>query len=99
VQYPARDGLIIPAFLTTPPADKYGPGPYPTLIEPHGGPWARDDLSWDPGGWTQYFASRGYAVLQPQFRGSEGWGQKLWRPATTSGARRCRTTRTTAPSG
>jgi dipeptidyl aminopeptidase/acylaminoacyl peptidase len=79
VQYPARDGLNIPAFLTTPPADKYGPGPYPTLIEPHGGPWSRDNLDWDPAGWIQYFASRGYAVLQPQFRGSEGWGQKLWR--------------------
>ncbi len=79
VQYPARDGLIIPAFLTTPPAEKYGPGPYPTLIEPHGGPWARDSLDWDPAGWVQYFASRGYAILQPQFRGSEGWGQKLWR--------------------
>ena len=79
VQYPARDGLMIPAFLTTPPAEQFGPGPYPTLIEPHGGPWARDDLDWDTAGWIQYFASRGYAVLQPQFRGSEGWGQKLWR--------------------
>ena len=79
VQYPARDGLMIPAFLTTPPADQFGPGPYPTLIEPHGGPWSRDNLDWDPAGWVQYFASRGYAVLQPQFRGSEGWGQKLWR--------------------
>ena len=79
VQYPARDGLMIPAFLTTPPAETFGPGPYPTLIEPHGGPWARDNLDWDFAGWVQYFASRGYAVLQPQFRGSEGWGQKLWR--------------------
>ena len=79
VQYPARDGLMIPAFLTTPSAQAFGPGPYPTLVEPHGGPWSRDDLSWDPAGWVQYFASRGYAVLQPQFRGSEGWGQKLWR--------------------
>ena len=79
VEYPARDGLMIPAFLTTPPEAQFGPGPYPTLIEPHGGPWARDDLDWSTGGWTQYFASRGYAVLQPQFRGSEGWGQKLWR--------------------
>jgi len=78
VEYPARDGLIIPAFLTLPPASA-GPGPYPTLIEPHGGPWARDDMEWDLAGWVQYFASRGYAVLQPQFRGSEGWGQKLWR--------------------
>jgi dipeptidyl aminopeptidase/acylaminoacyl peptidase len=79
VEYAARDGLMIPAFLTKPPADKFGPGPYPTLIAPHGGPWARDELGWDPTGWTQYFASRGYAVLQPQFRGSDGWGQKLWR--------------------
>jgi dipeptidyl aminopeptidase/acylaminoacyl peptidase len=79
VEYPARDGLMIPAFLTLPPKDVYGPGPYPTLIEPHGGPWARDELDWDVTGWTQYFASRGYAVLRPQFRGSEGWGQKLWR--------------------
>ena len=69
---------MIPAFLTLPPASA-GPGPYPTLIEPHGGPWARDDMEWDLAGWVQYFASRGYAVLQPQFRGSEGWGQKLWR--------------------
>jgi acetyl esterase/lipase len=79
VEYAARDGLMIPAFLTTPPKAVFGPGPYPTLIEPHGGPWARDDLGWDVIGWVQYFASRGYAVLQPQFRGSEGWGQKLWR--------------------
>ena len=79
VEYPARDGLLIPAFLTTPPKDVFGPGPYPTLIEPHGGPWARDEMDWDLAGWVQYFASRGYAVLQPQYRGSEGWGQKLWR--------------------
>jgi dipeptidyl aminopeptidase/acylaminoacyl peptidase len=78
VEYPARDGLLIPAFLTLPPS-WFGPGPYPTLIEPHGGPWARDNMEWDLAGWIQYFASRGYAVLQPQFRGSEGWGQKLWR--------------------
>jgi len=79
IEYQARDGLMIPAILTTPPKDVFGPGPYPTLIEPHGGPWARDDMEWDPTGWTQYFASHGYAVLQPQFRGSTGWGQKLWR--------------------
>jgi len=79
VEYAARDGLMIPAFLTLPPKAQYGPGPYPSLIEPHGGPWARDVLGWDVSGFVQYFASRGYAVLQPQFRGSEGWGQKLWR--------------------
>lgn len=79
IQYTARDGLVIPAFLTKPDATVFGPGPYPTIITPHGGPWSRDDLAWDPSGWTQYFATRGYAVLQPEFRGSEGWGQRLWR--------------------
>ncbi|MGZ9202243.1 MAG: alpha/beta hydrolase family protein, partial [Caulobacteraceae bacterium] len=78
VQYPARDGLIIPAFLTTPPAS-FGAGPHPAIILPHGGPWARDEWGWDVSGWTQYFASRGFVVMQPQFRGSQGWGQKLWR--------------------
>ncbi len=79
LQYAARDGLMIPAFLTTPNATLYGAGPYPTIVVPHGGPWSRDDLGWDVAGWTQYFASRGYAVVQPQYRGSLGWGQKLWR--------------------
>jgi len=77
-QYPARDGLMIPAFLTTPPAS-FGKGPHPAIVLPHGGPWARDGLDWDASGWTQYFAARGYVVLQPQYRGSDGWGQKLWR--------------------
>ena len=79
IQYPARDGLMIPGFLTTPRKELYGAGPYPTIILPHGGPWARDNMGWDGSGWVQYFAARGYAVLQPQYRGSEGWGQKLWR--------------------
>lgn len=79
IQYPARDGLMIPAFLTTPNPAIFGEGPYPTIVTPHGGPWARDNLDWDPTGWTQYFAARGYAVLQPQYRGSDGWGQRLWR--------------------
>lgn len=79
IQYEARDGLMIPAFLTRPDPAVYGPGPYPTIIVPHGGPWARDDSDWDTTGWNQYFAARGYAVLQPQFRGSLGWGQRLWR--------------------
>jgi dipeptidyl aminopeptidase/acylaminoacyl peptidase len=79
IQYPARDGLMIPAYLTAPPRSLHGPGPYPTVIVPHGGPWSRDDGGWDSSGWVQYFASHGYAVLQPQFRGSDGWGQRLWR--------------------
>lgn len=79
IQYAARDGLMVPGILTTPDSEMYGEGPWPTIITPHGGPWSRDDLDWDLSGWTQYFASRGYAVLQPQFRGSQGWGQRLWR--------------------
>lgn len=79
VQYAARDGLQIPAILTTPDPEIFGPGPWPSIVTPHGGPWARDNLDWDSSGWTQYFAARGYAVLQPQFRGSQGWGQRLWR--------------------
>lgn len=78
VQFKARDGLMIPAYLTTPPAS-FGKGPHRALVLPHGGPWARDELGWDPTGWVQYFAARGYVVIQPQFRGSQGWGQKLWR--------------------
>lgn len=79
IQYPARDGLMIPGFLHTPSTAMYGAGPYPTVILPHGGPWARDNYEWDVAGWVPYLVSRGYAVMQPQYRGSEGWGQKLWR--------------------
>ncbi|MBU4038707.1 MAG: S9 family peptidase, partial [Alphaproteobacteria bacterium] len=66
VSYKARDGLDIPAFLSRPPAS-FGPGPWPTVIMPHGGPWSRDQLDWDGSWWRQLLTSRGYAVLQPQF--------------------------------
>jgi dipeptidyl aminopeptidase/acylaminoacyl peptidase len=79
VQYKARDGLMIPAFLHTPSKARFGAGPYPAIVLPHGGPTARDYLGWDRGGWTKYFTARGYAVIQPQFRGSDGWGDKLYR--------------------
>jgi dipeptidyl aminopeptidase/acylaminoacyl peptidase len=79
IQYEARDGLMIPAFLHTPSKSLYGAGPYPAIVLPHGGPWARDDYDYDFTGWVPFLVSRGYAVLQPQFRGSEGWGEKLWR--------------------
>ena len=74
VTYKARDGLEIPAFLTVPQS---GEKPYPAVVLPHGGPWARDYLGWDR--WAQFLANRGYVVLQPQYRGSEGFGQTLWR--------------------
>lgn len=73
VTYAARDGLTIPAFLTV-PVD--GGPPYPAVVMPHGGPWARDFLGFDL--WAQFLANRGYVVLQPQYRGSEGWGKALW---------------------
>ena len=76
--YTARDGLQIPAFLTYPAGWKEGDKARGAIVLPHGGPWARDDGGWDDSGWTQYFASRGYIVLQPQYRGSEGWGRALW---------------------
>lgn len=78
VYYPARDGMRIPAFLTLPLGWTAEDGPLPSIVLPHGGPWARDDSDWNPSGWPQFLASRGYAVLQPQYRGSEGWGLELW---------------------
>lgn len=79
VYYNARDGLRIPAFLTLPGGYQKGSSRLPTIILPHGGPWARDSNDWDASGWVQFLASRGYAVLQPQYRGSDGWGDALWK--------------------
>ena len=71
ITYKARDGLQIAAWLTLPPYPSPGRKP-PLIVLPHGGPAARDDDDFD---WlTQFLASRGYAVLRPQFRGSAGFG-------------------------
>lgn len=78
VYFKARDGLDLPAFLTTPNIELCGPGPWPSVIHPHGGPWARDTMRFDGSMWVPLMASRCFAVLQPQFRGSQGWGKKLW---------------------
>ena len=78
VTYPARDGLTIPAVLDLPAGWKPSDGPLPTIIHPHGGPWARDYGGWDGSGWVPFFTSRGYAVLRPNYRGSTGLGRKLW---------------------
>jgi acetyl esterase/lipase len=80
IRYKARDGLTIPAFLTLPPgyvAARHGR--IPLVVLPHGGPWARDYLGWDGSGWPQFLATRGYAIVQPQYRGSDGWGMAHWR--------------------
>ncbi|MBA2466232.1 MAG: S9 family peptidase [Sphingomonas sp.] len=75
VNYRAADGTMIPAYLTM----KAG-GPakgLPAIVMPHGGPSARDEWGFD---WlAQYYASRGYAVLQPNYRGSSGYGDAWFR--------------------
>lgn len=71
VNYTARDGLNIPAYLTV-PLGKEAKG-LPLVILPHGGPFERNDWQYDP--IVQFIASRGYAVLQPEFRGSTGYGK------------------------
>ena len=78
VYYKARDGLDIPAFLTAPNAELCGPAPWPAVVHPHGGPWSRDTMGFDGSMWVPLMASRCFAVLRPQFRGSQGWGRKLW---------------------
>ena len=71
VKYKARDGLMIPGYLTM-PLDRPDHA-LPLIVMPHGGPFARDTWDYDP--YVQFLASRGYAVLQPNFRGSTGYGK------------------------
>ena len=71
VTYQARDGLEIAAYLTLPPGRE--PKRLALLVLPHGGPHARDSIDWNPE--LQLFASRGFAVLQMNFRGSTGYGR------------------------
>jgi dipeptidyl aminopeptidase/acylaminoacyl peptidase len=71
IRYEARDGLEIPAYLTTPKGAGDEKLALVALI--HGGPWARD--SWGYDALAQFLANRGYAVLQPNFRGSTGYGK------------------------
>jgi dipeptidyl aminopeptidase/acylaminoacyl peptidase len=74
--YKARDGLIIPGYLSLPAGQGAKPAkPLPAIIMPHGGPGARDYSSFDP--LVQLFTSRGYAVLQMNFRGSTGYGAEF----------------------
>jgi dipeptidyl aminopeptidase/acylaminoacyl peptidase len=70
IEYPAADGTMIPAYLTLPPG---GTGKnLPAIVMPHGGPSARDEWGFD---WlVQFYATAGYAVLQPNYRGSAGYG-------------------------
>ncbi len=73
IHYKARDGLDIPAVLTL-PSNRKAKG-LPLILLPHGGPQARDYEHWD---WmAQFFAWKGYAVIQPNYRGSTGYGTKF----------------------
>ncbi|HYP54132.1 MAG TPA: prolyl oligopeptidase family serine peptidase, partial [Pyrinomonadaceae bacterium] len=73
VRYKSSDGLEIPAYLTLPKG--VAPKNLPTIIMPHGGPWGRD--TWGYRSYAQFAANRGYAVLQPNFRASTGFGKKF----------------------
>jgi dipeptidyl aminopeptidase/acylaminoacyl peptidase len=73
VRYPSSDGLEIPAYLTLPKG--VAPTGLPAVVLPHGGPWARDTWGYDA--FAQFLANRGYAVLQPNFRGSTGYGRRF----------------------
>jgi dipeptidyl aminopeptidase/acylaminoacyl peptidase len=79
IQFEARDGLQLNGYLTLPAG--FEPGqtfdkPLPLVVNPHGGPWARDH--WGFNVEAQLLANRGYAVLQVNFRGSTGYGRAFW---------------------
>ncbi len=75
ISYKSRDGLTIHGYLTLPV--NYSKGDkIPVVVNPHGGPWARDYWGFNPE--IQYLANRGYAVLQMNFRGSVGYGRNFW---------------------
>src|SRR5690606_34024757 len=85
ISYKAADGTMVPGYLTLPPGST-GKN-LPTILMPHGGPSSRDEWGFD---WlAQFFAAQGFAVLQPNFRGSSGYGDawyqkngfKSWRTA------------------
>lgn len=75
VSYAAADGVMVPGYLTLPPGRSDAKG-LPAIVMPHGGPSARDEWGFD---WmAQFFAQSGYAVLQPNYRGSSGYGDQWY---------------------
>jgi len=77
VQYQTRDNMTLNAYLTLPLGYTLENAKgLPVVINPHGGPWARDEWGFNPE--VQFLANRGYAVLQMNFRGSTGYGKKFW---------------------
>ena len=77
VEYQSRDGLAIEAYLTLPKgAILTNAKKLPVVVNPHGGPWARDTWGFNPE--VQFLANRGFAVFQMNFRGSTGFGRNFW---------------------
>ena len=74
IKYESRDGLTIHGYLTI-PAGSDGKN-LPVVVNPHGGPWARDRWGFNPE--IQYLANKGFAVFQMNFRGSVGYGREFW---------------------
>jgi len=74
ITYTSRDGLTIHGYLTLPKGIE--PKHLPVVVNPHGGPWHRDVWGFNPE--VQFLASRGYAILQMNFRGSTGYGRAFW---------------------
>jgi dipeptidyl aminopeptidase/acylaminoacyl peptidase len=72
IEYKARDGMLIYGYLTTPAGA--APKNLPMVVFPHGGPWSR--YVWGYDAEVQWMVNRGYAVLQPNFRGSTGYGKR-----------------------
>lgn len=79
ITYPARDGRQISAYLTVP----NGEPPFPLVVLPHGGPFVDEIVLYDE--WGQLLANNGYLVLQPQYRGSLGYGMEFYRSAFKDG--------------
>jgi len=81
IQYPARDGKTVPAFVTVP----QGKAPFPLIVMPHGGPFVAEQVFFDR--WAQLLANNGYMVLQPQYRGSMNYGQEHYTSAFLDGGK------------
>ncbi len=79
ITYKARDARWIPAFLTIP----QGKAPFPLIVLPHGGPFVQETVVYDE--WSQMLANNGYLVLQPQYRGSHGYGKEFYLSAFADG--------------
>lgn len=73
IKYKARDGKIVRAYITVP----HGEGPFPTVVMPHGGPFVKEVVGYDE--WGQMLANNGYLVIQPQYRGSKGYGLDFYK--------------------